>query len=442
MRDIRRFCNPHPLANGELDAFFVETEAARDPICDVRSCLKSALDDATAPRRILVYGHRGCGKSTELVRLAEDLGDGWLCVKFSVLDDLPTSGVHAEEVLLTIAYQLVKAAREANLQSMEQDERLRKVGEWFHQVTVKSGSERAAQIEAAAGAQAGTGHWLAGLVDLFAKFSGEIKFRSSTQTSIVEEVRKRPADLIEQINRLIESVQEALQATERRLLIIVEDLDKLSIADARRVFIENSNLLTGLRANIIYTIPIFTFYSPDASALRAVFDAEFSLPMIKVAEADGARANGFETVKEIIFRRVAKAAIDEDAVELLIEKTGGVLRHVFEVLQTVTTITSLREPPIHRHHVEYGLGRLRANLGLEIALPQPKIDGLNKVEQLYEKLVEYAQRRKDGKMCPPTSDPVVQVLLQSCALVEYNGTRWLGVHPLVLEFLRSLDYPV
>ena len=43
---------------------------------------------------------------------------------------------------------------------------------------------------------------------------------------------------------------------------------------------------------------------------------------------------------------------------------------------------------------------------------------------------------------PVTGEPVVQVLLQSCALVEYNGKRWLGVHPLVIEFLKDLGYDV
>jgi hypothetical protein len=323
-----------------------------------------------------------------------------------------------------------------------QDEQLKKVGDWFNEVTITKETGRDTQLESAAGAEASPGNWLLGLGNMFAKFSSEIKFRGSSQTSIVEAVRKRPADLIEQINRLIESVVAALQPSERRLLIIVEDLDKLSIADARRVFIENSNLLTGLRANIIYTIPIFTFYSPDASAMKAAFDHDFSLPMIKIFEPNGDRARGFEIVKEIVHRRVAKTAIDEAALDLLITKTGGVLRHVFEVLQTAASMTTLREPPIQKPHIEYALGRLKSDLGLQIALPQPKIEGVEKVEQLYDKLVEYAQRRAEGKACQPTSDAIVQVLLQSCALVEYNGTRWLGVHPLVLEFLKGLDYPV
>jgi hypothetical protein len=227
------------------------------------------------------------------------------------------------------------------------------------------------------------------------------------------------------------------------LLIIVEDLDKLSIADARSVFIENSNLLTGIQANIIYTIPIFTFYSPDASAMKAAFDHDFSLPMIKVLNPDGSRANGFEIVKEIVHKRVAKPAIKEDALNLLIEKTAGVLRHVFEVLQTASNMTSLREPPIQRKHIEYALGRLKADMGTQIALPtDQKFEGAESVKQLYEKLVFCAKRQCNGKACPPTGEAVVQVLLQSCALVEYNGARWLGVHPLVVEFLKDLGYDI
>ncbi len=442
LRDIRRLCHPRPLSGEELTTLYVETDAARDPDCGVRESIQSILDDTKSTQRILVYGHRGCGKSTELARLTKDLGEGWLCVNFSVLDDLPPIGVHAEEVLLAITHQLVEGAKKEKLQSLEQDERLKKVADWFKAATKRSSTARQTELELTAGAKAGTGGWLFGLAELFAKFSSDIKFRSSAETSIVEEVRKRPGDLIQQINRVIESVQDALKP-DRRLLIIVEDLDKLSIADARSVFIENSNLLTGIKANIIYTIPIFTFYSPDANAMKAAFDHDLSLPMIKVLNPDSTRANGFEIVKDIVHRRVAKTAIKTDALNFLIEKTGGVLRHVFQVLQTAASMTTLREPPICKHHIEYGLDRLKAEIGIQIALPPNlKLEGVEKVEQLYDKLVDYAKLRAKRKACPTTSDPAVQVLLQSCAFVEYNGKRWLGVHPLVVEFLKDLGYKV
>ena len=104
-------------------------------------------------------------------------------------------------------------------------------------------------------------------------------------------------------------------------------------------------------------------------------------------------------------------------------------------------MTSLREPPIQKKHIEYALGRLKADMGTQIALPtDKKIDGLDKVEQLYEKLVERIKLLRAGRPSPVTGEPIVQVLLQSCALVEYNGKRWLGVHPLVVEYLQDLGY--
>jgi DNA polymerase III delta prime subunit len=443
LREIRELCSPRPLVGEQLDTLFVETDAARDPEDNARQAIKSILGDSGSNKHILVYGHRGCGKSTELALLAKELGDGWLCVNFSIQNETNIFGLRAEDVLLVVAYKIVEAAKREELHSLEQDERLKKAGDWFKQVTKTTESGKEAQLELEAGVKAGSGGWLFGLGELFAKFSSDIKYRSTSQTSIVEEIRKRPADLIEQINRVVESVQDALKARNKQLLIIIEDLDKLSIADARSVFIENSNLLTGINANIICTIPIFTFHSPDANAMKAAFDREFPVQMIKVRNPDDTRANGFNVVKEIVHRRVDKSAIDEDALELLVEKTGGVLRHVFEVLQTASNMTSLREPPIQRKHIEYGLLRLKADMGTQIALPiDKKIDGLDNVKQLYDKLFERVRALREGKPSPVTGDPVIQVLLQSCALVEYNGKRWLGVHPLVTDFLKELGYDV
>jgi hypothetical protein len=439
--DIRRLCHPRPLRGLELEKLYVDTDRARDPDLSVRLALRSVLDDEP-PQRILLYGHQGCGKSTELSRLAADLGQGWLCVTFSILDDLPPVGVRAEEVLLCIALRLV-AALDANpdLNALETDDRLKKITDWFTTIHKKATNSRDAELAVKAGAKAGTGGLLLGLAKLFAEFRSELKFRGTSETSIVEEVRKRPGDLVEQINRLIASIQDALRPSARRLLIIVEDLDKLSIADARSVFIENGQLLSGIRAHIIFTIPIFTFYSPDASVLKPLFDHDFSLPMIKVAHPDGKSAEGQKVVREIIARRIDRSAITEEAVDHLISQTGGVLRHVFEVIQTVTNMTSLRELPIGKQHIAYGLGRLKTEIGAQIALPRHvKVEGVEKVEQLYERLQDCARKCEKGTPCPPTGEPIVQVLLQSCALVEYNGQRWLGVHPLVREYLKDVGY--
>lgn len=443
LREIRQLCHLRSLKGEELDALFVETGDARDAEQSVRQTIRSALDD-DSPQRLLLCGHRGCGKSTELAKLVEELGAGWLCVTFSIVEDLPPVGVLAEEILLAIAHRLVQAAATEKLQALDTDPRIKAIDEWFRAITKTETRNRESSVEANAATEIGTGGLLAGLFKVSTRISSDLKYRGTAETSVVEEVRKRPADLIEQINRLVESIQEALHPSGRRLIIIVEDLDKLSIADAHGIFIQNGQMLANIRAHIIYTIPIFTFTTPDADAMRALFDDVFSLPMIKVCQPGGAKVEeGFAVIRKIVDRRIDPGALERDALELLIEKTGGVLRHIFEVLQTVTSMTRLRVLPIRREHITYGLGRLRTQLGIQVALPRHvEIPDVNKIEQLYERLRDCARKCREGKPCPPTGNPIDQVLLQSCALVEYNGERWLGVHPLIIDYLKDVGYEV
>src|SRR5882757_4684625 len=100
LSDIRDLCNPRPLEGEELNTLYVETDAARDPETGVRQSIKSVLDRAVAGKRILVYGHRGCGKSTELARLAKELNGGWLCINFSIQTETNIYGLRAERILL------------------------------------------------------------------------------------------------------------------------------------------------------------------------------------------------------------------------------------------------------------------------------------------------------------------------------------------------------
>jgi hypothetical protein len=226
----------------------------------------------------------------------------------------------------------------------------------------------------------------------------------------------------------------------QRLLVIVEDADKVGISLANQIFIHDANLLTSIDANIIYTIPIFTYYSPDSVVLRNKYGACFSLPMIKVANCVGDRSDeGFNTVKEIIRRRINESWLTEDAADLLIAKTGGVLQHVFEVINTAAFMTDARVP-LDVEHITYGLQRKKRELQGDISIPIGGIPGVERatVPELFDRLAKHAAKQLNGEQVLLENDPLNQILLKTCALVEYNGTSWHGVHPLVLDILREL----
>ena len=194
--------------------------------------------------------------------------------------------------------------------------------------------------------------------------------------------------------------------------------------------------LAAIVADVIYTVPIFTLHSPDAGVLRSLF-RPFGLAMIKTFESDGRPAPGFDVVKKIILARIDEKAVDPGALDLLVRKTGGVLQHAFEVLRNAALMDSATLPLKEKEIVE-ALKVKRSEFWSEIALPIEPVPGVASVEQLYDRLTGYAKRQLAGERNPPQVDAINQILLRACALVEYNGDRWYGVHPLVIDNLKEL----
>ena len=422
-----------PLSGEELAAFFVETDLARDPHQHTRRRLSDALDMGE-DIHLLFYGHRGCGKSTELNKFISERKDRFFTVTFSVHHEMSPVAVLAEDLVLIIADKVLEAAKQANL---EVDEKLLEpVLNYFTDTTQTIKNSR--DTCAVAGAGISTKDSLLGkLIGLFATLRGEIKLNVHSEDTSISKLRKRPADLLVQANCIIHAVRKALP-DDRRILVIVEDLDKLDIHQARKIYVNNASLLTGIQTNIIYTIPVFLFHSPEVNAFKFSFDDVIALPMIKVTEPDGIRAKGFDTVREIVIRRILDDLIDKHALDQLIKQTGGVLRHVFEVLET-TALMANSKTPLQVEQIEYGLKQLRKEFWQQVTLPYDKLPGgPESVEDLYDRLTEYAVKQQKGERTPPKADAINQILLRSCALVEYNGEGWFGVHPLVIENLKAL----
>jgi hypothetical protein len=431
LQDVRRVCSLGPLDTAEeLEQYWVNTDAARSPGFSLRRRIKTFLEDSS-DCRILVYGHGGSGKSTELAKLVRELGSGYFVVSFSIRDEMNLTAVQAEDILLVLIERILREIQKIEISIS--DAVLKPVYDYFSSIKRQTTKGHEANAEVEAQASIGTGYF-ASLLKLLVSVKGEIKHSVHSEETVVAHLRKRPADLLLQINIVLNAVRQALPK-ERRLLLIVEDLDKLDIALSKRIFIENVNVLAGISADIIYTVPIFTFHSPDARILRDNFK-DCGLAMIKILNHDGTRAEGFEVVRRIIHCRVEETVIAPLAVDLLIEKTGGVLQHVFEVLRNAALLDDAMVP-LTRKNIEAALQAKRNEFWSEITWPIP--DSARRSEtELYDRLEQYAKKQLLGQKNLPLVDEVNQILLRSCALVEYNGERWYGVHPLVIENLRAL----
>jgi len=436
--EIRKNCSPKPLEGRELDNFFEETSEARNKLEDLRSSLKQLFAESTSDRRVLVYGHRGCGKSTELNKFRQELDNSWFVVRFSIFDLLPSVGIEAQDIILAMAVALSAAAGPDGENLKISDKHLAHVHAFFAEVTKSESSSRDTGLHTSGGAGAEGNSLWSQLLGFHAAIRGDLKLGSRSENSTVSRVRRSPADLIAALDGLIEAIRTPLEKKNRRLLIIVEDMDKMNLADAHSVFVENATLLASPAANLIYTIPLFTFHSSDADAIRAAFDEAIPFPMMEVVDLEGNLADGYGVIKKIIRRRVSEIVLEEDALDLLIRGTGGVLRHLFEVLADVSTFRTIRDNLIKREHIASGLAKLSKELGTQIGWPRKPDGSRDAPDNLFDKLVEIAKKQSKGDAVFATSDSRIEVLLRSGSLIEYNGGRWLGVHPLAWKFLNDI----
>jgi signal recognition particle GTPase len=93
--EIYKILRPEPLDTPEtLKAFYKEAinnTRGGDKMQRIRLRLKRAAQDGI-PFKACVMGHRGVGKSTELSRLIEDVGQRWFGVHPLVVDVLAGQG--------------------------------------------------------------------------------------------------------------------------------------------------------------------------------------------------------------------------------------------------------------------------------------------------------------------------------------------------------------
>ena len=433
-------CDPRPLQREELAGFFVNTAAARDPVMSRRDELRKRLERRPdANNKLLLCGHGGCGKSTELVKLAEEIEPTFFTVSFSVAQECNLFHVPVEDVLVVMMERLLAACEEAGLgEELEgNDEALKSINDWFAK-ELKITEEK---VEAGGEAEGGidTSRSLLGkTLGLFAKLKVFIRRADQRIHRMTHETPHRLGELAERCNVLIKAVKQALHPA-RRLLIVVEDLDKVNLSDARRIFLEQPAVLGELDSSMICTVPIFLLHSPDRAALEQHF-AIVELPMLKVHDFDGSPCDqGQEAIRQIVAKRVADGIIRPEALALLIEKTGGVLRDVFEVLVVAAgAAESLadqgkQDATIGEDNVRYGLNRRKTEYARAITtIDLPKDWGLT-TKDLYNKLREL----KGGPVRILPSEPATMVLLKARAVIEYDGTGWFAVHPLVVELLDS-----
>ncbi len=408
---------PIEFGPGGTSGFYVEREDR--PLARLRTRLLSG----TEANKYLLAGHRGSGKSTELNRLAADpeIVARYEVLKFSVKDVLDLNALtHIDLLFSCVARtydQLVtRAGMEVGGRALDRLDR------WRREITERIGSR-----EQAASATVDTGAKVGLLSAFFAGFTARLRAERKTREVTREVVEPRLSEFLDTLDGFFRDVEDALAKGQRRLLLVLEDLDKIpDIGKALALFSDTGFYLTRPPCRIVYTVPIAIHYSKAFQNVAGTFGPSVFLPNIRLRERQAPHARneaGVRTMRQFVRLRMDGGLVEEDALGEAVAHSGGVFQQLQRLMEDacVTAITR-GAPVVTRPDVREAAAALRNQL--ERSLTDEDHEILAAVD-----------RRKQA-----SSDDATLALLHGLHLVEYrNLERWCDVNPLLEQTLRERE---
>ena len=428
IRDAWLACELGPLS-GPTQAWRMDLSEARGTKAHTRLETYLELRDPGRFVHSAFTGHRGCGKSTELLRLKQKWDKNLFVVYFEVTDLLDPNDIAFSDLFLAISMQLAQAFHDAE---MPLDRRILKSVESFAASVIQETTNATkAQIEAGATVEAG------GAIPFFGKLKAWITSQYKASTDHKQTIRRiferDITRLITDTNLLLDDAREKLRRANRGqtdLLIILDNLDRIPPDVGEKLVFQHGDSLKQLRTNVIYTVPVSVLHSPKG--LEHVFAKHDILPMVKVFRYSRRAKNlrwdaaGVAALVDALGHRVDIESVFEsaDLAADLAKHSGGCLRHLMQLAcYALESAHASQAKKVAAHHVEDALRRMQFDF--ERMIPP----------EHYPLLAEVARTRN-----VPNSE-VGRAALFNVSALEYNGgKRWNYVHPLVLRIDQFTEH--
>ncbi len=333
LRDAYNNADPvQPLPAG--DPRYVDCTPVRGNEDVVSQMLKKILWAESRFTAQLFTGHRGCGKSTELLRLQARLEEaGYVVLYFESDDDLDLNDIEHTDLLLTIARRVVSDLDKKGFRLSEG--LLKEVEAWFNEVLYSEEQRREIERELQAEAELGIGlpKELPLVARLLARVTGQIKTGRTVKTEIRRKLDPQISQLIGNVNLLLRAVHAQIRKKgQQGLVLIVDNLDRIVFRDLENgrtshtaFYVEHGEQLRELDCHLIYTVPISLMYSDRATVVQSIFPDCHVLPMIKVHDRENIPcAPGLTHLRDILDARIDLDTLcTPDAVTYLCEASGG-----------------------------------------------------------------------------------------------------------------------
>lgn len=369
--------------------------------------IRALLRQHRQPPKYFFSGHRGCGKSTELNWLAvdEEINKKFFIVKYSVKDVCDVNNLNYVDVLFSIGAQLyiqyIKAGKKLEPELIEELE------DWGGSIEHEMGKAESAGVSMEGGIGA-----------FFLSLQAKIKSEHTTREIIRKQIEPKLSELIDKINLIIADIE---GKEKKNVLVIIDDLDKPSLEQAKEIFYNNHTAITQPVCYIVYTVPISIFFATEFTAIR---ETRFFLPNIKLhakKDRDSIYEPGYKQMQTFVFKRMKEGLIRLEALNLAIKMSGGVFREGARIMQIAADRAIEQERTrIIKEDVERAEREIRSDFKRIL-----KSEDYNTLKEI-RKTNDIRGIEKIG------------ALLHNLSVLEYeNDENWCDIHPTLEELLKT-----
>ncbi|MEH2281492.1 MAG: ATP-binding protein [Nostoc sp.] len=413
--------NPfEPLPAG--DPKYVDCQDVRGD-ADILQELGNRMQLANTNTCQLYSGHRGAGKSTELLRLKKYLENRQFYVVYFAADeeDIDSEDAQYTDILLACTRRLLK--------DLKKIASPRPILDWLKSrwVDLKDLALTPLEFESLE---------VEAQVAQFAKLTANLRAVPELRQKIRQKIDPYTVTLIEVLNEFLADAKKNLPTGKIQLAVIVDNLDRMVLVkdgDGRtnyeEVFLDRSEQLQALDCHLIYTVPISMVYSTRATDLRDIYGDPQILPMIMVNTLKGdIYQPGLKKVKEVINKRVRQIAP-----ELSLEK------EIFDSPQTLDRLCLMSGG-----HVRNLLLLTQDAIGRTEKLPVSEKAvrrAITQARDTYRRTVENHQWPLLAEVSSSKriiNDDLYRSLMYNRCLLEYRYLdddgemqRWYDIHPLI-----------
>ncbi len=417
-------CNPSKtlkIENKEDQQYYIDFSPVRggNVIQRLRRTIANQPDESTCQ---LFTGHIGCGKSTELFRLKDELEkQGFHVVYFESSADLDMADVDVSDILLAITRQVSASLEKVNI-------RLRPsyFVNLFNEIADFLQTPIAPEFEFSLPLGIG-------------KVTAKTKDSPRLRSQLRQYLEPRTSGILEAINQqVLERAKEQLKLQGYQgLVVIIDNLDRVDISpkasgrsQPEYLFIDRGEQLKKLNCHLVYTIPLVLIFSNELSTLTNRFGVKpVVLPMVTVKNREGTyNLEGMKLLRQMVLARAFPwlgetqrlSQINEvfdcdETLDRLCRVSGG---HVRNLLVLLYSCLQEDDPPIERDCLEIVIREYRDDLVSAIS------------DSEWALLLQVLQKQDNVK-----GEDEYQTLLRSMFLFEYRDVdgRWFNINPAIAE---------